>query len=516
MANPVTVTVTRTVRLRIAPSVDAGTSRASENTQAEWVKAVRFYADLFLEHPGVYAEKKRVTTQKGREREVSWTAKDLLGWAERVSVVTEDHPAVICDFAAVCPQMPVVLRRAAINAASGAVQSHLTNRETWAKADPAKRGREPRLPDPHPNLTLYDGMYDLGEARLRQGSCRLKVFSNGRWRWLDVPLLLPPYALDLFAQSEVEQARIAAERAEQNALMVAEKRERRTNEEKERLRATTGVWIAQSPTLIAKPDGLYLHVPFAKRVELAGRAEERRLTEPDLKVGTIDLNADSTAAVAWEGKRCKGVETVWHAKENAKRERALRKVARKQKASGTPVNGERSNRIIWSYIRDLDDSLAWHIAAQIVAWAVLLGLQVLVFEHLRPYRPESGLSWSRRTNRKRSYWLRGKVLRHTRDLALYHGILVVERNPAWTSQACPKCHRLAERFSPSGTGYPSRLHCGYCGWSGDANVAAALNLKRKWDRTFRYPTAAERRAAEPRRTGNGGATVNPETVPTAV
>ena len=103
-----------------------------------------------------------------------------------------------------------------------------------------------------------------------------------------------------------------------------------------------------------------------------------------------------------------------------------------------------------------------------------------------------------------------------RDLALREGILVVERNPAWTSQACPKCHRLAERFSPSGTGYPSRLHCGHCGWSGDANVAAALNLKLKWDRTFRYPTAAERKAADLRRIRKGGAPANPETVPTAV
>ncbi|MDA8344931.1 MAG: hypothetical protein M0Z66_05545 [Thermaerobacter sp.] len=51
MSSPITVTVTRTVRLRIAPSVDAGTFRAIENTQAEWGKAVRFYTDLFSEHP---------------------------------------------------------------------------------------------------------------------------------------------------------------------------------------------------------------------------------------------------------------------------------------------------------------------------------------------------------------------------------------------------------------------------------------------------------------------------------
>ncbi len=57
----------------------------------------------------------------------------------------------------------------------------------------------------------------------------------------------------------------------------------------------------------------------------------------------------------------------------------------------------------------------------------MAGLHVLVFEHLRPYRPKRGVSWSRRTNRKRSYWLRGKVLEHVWHLALCHGIVVVER-----------------------------------------------------------------------------------------
>ena len=234
-------------------------------------------------------------------------------------------------------------------------------------------------------------------------------------------------------------------------------------------------------------------------------------------MGTIDLNADATVGAAWEGAQCRDIETIWHARENAKRERALRKVARRQKASGTPVKGEHANRNLWRSILHLDDALAWHIAARIVAWAVALRLQVLVFEYLRPYRPERGRSWSRRTNRKRSYWLRGQVLHHVRHLALCNGILVVERNPAWTSQACPQCHRLAERFSPRGTGYPSRLHCGHCGWSGDANVAAALNLKGKWDRTFRDPTVAERKgAADLRRAGNGGATAKTEPIPTVV
>ena len=511
---PVMVSVTRTMRLSIPNSTPATVVQAMENTQAEWDKAVRFYAELFLGYLAVFEEKKTVVKRDGEERQVPWSSKDLLTWEERVTVPTERHPEVLYDVSAVFPQMPVTLRRAAINAASGAVQGYLTNRGLWEQADPKGRGKEPNPPAPHPNLTLYAGMYHLDTSCLRKGSCRLKVLAGGRWRWVDLPIGMPPYALDLFSESATELSRIAAERAEQNARMATEERERRSDEEHERLRLTPGVWLAQSPTLVAKGDDLYLHVPFVKRVALPGRAEERRLGEPDLKVGTVDLNADSTVAAAWEGQRCKGVETVWHARENVKG--ACAAEGRTQKASGTPIKGERSNRTIWTYVRNLDDSLAWQIASRLVAWAVLLGLQVLVFEYLRPYRPERGLSWSRRANRKRSYWLRGQVLRHARDLALREGILTVERNPAWTSQACPACHLLAERYASGGVGYPSRLHCGHCGWSGDANVAAALNLKLKWDRTFRYPTAEERRAAaDARRAGNGGATAKHEQVPAA-
>ena len=67
------------------------------------------------------------------------------------------------------------------------------------------------------------------------------------------------------------------------------------------------------------------------------------------------------------------------------------------------IKGERSNAGLWRYSAGLDAAVAWQVAAAIVAWAVASGLQVLVFEHPRPYRPERGLSWSRRTNRKRSY-----------------------------------------------------------------------------------------------------------------
>ena len=516
------IPATRTVRLRIAPSVNQGKVAAMVATTAEWDRAVAFYTNLFLDHPGVFDARRTVVLSSGpdacKTKEAAWTDKDRLTWAESVTVATPAHPSIVPErnFAATCPGAPRDLRRAAIHAAAGAVQSYLSNLHRWEKANPKRRSQPPKPPHPHPHLTAYGQMATVRLGDYRAGFVRLKVKVGTRWMWENLPVHAPPYLDNLLAESDRERERITTERAEQNRRMAAEGRTARTEAERRALRPAPGVWVAQSPTLIRKREGWWLHLPFEKRTKIAGKAEDRRLAEPDLKVGTVDLNADSAGAAAWEGARCRGIRTVWHARENAKREKALQKVARRQKRSGRPVKGQRSNGGLWRYIAGLDAAVAWRVAAAIVAWAVAAGLQVLVFEHLRPYRPERGLSWSRRTNRKRAYWLRGKLLKHVRHLAACHGILVVERNPAWTSQACPHCSRLGERFSPDGRGYPSRFRCGHCGWTGDANVVAALNLQRKWGRVFRYPTAEERRAAEASRGRKAGAAASREGSPETV
>jgi hypothetical protein len=44
----------RTVRMRIAPSANRRKVAALAATTAEWDRAVAFYTDLFLDHPGVF------------------------------------------------------------------------------------------------------------------------------------------------------------------------------------------------------------------------------------------------------------------------------------------------------------------------------------------------------------------------------------------------------------------------------------------------------------------------------
>ena len=131
------VPAVRTVRLRVAPSTNPGKIAAPAATTAVWDHAVAFYTDTFLDHPGVFDARKTRLVQRGPDagttKEVAWTDEDRLTWAEPVTVVTPTHPHIPTerDLDAVCPGCPMDLRRAAIHAASGAVQSYLSNVRRW-------------------------------------------------------------------------------------------------------------------------------------------------------------------------------------------------------------------------------------------------------------------------------------------------------------------------------------------------------------------------------------------------
>ena len=92
---------TRTVRLPIVPSPNARKVGALADTTTEWERAVAFYTDLFLDHPGVFeATKRRVVPagpRAGETEEVAWTDKDRLTWAESVTVATPAHPNIAPD-----------------------------------------------------------------------------------------------------------------------------------------------------------------------------------------------------------------------------------------------------------------------------------------------------------------------------------------------------------------------------------------------------------------------------------
>ncbi len=260
------VTVTRTVKFQVRSEANAGKISALLATAQEWDRAVAFYTDFFLDHPGIFSEQKTYVVKRGKhageERRRVLTAQEILSWAERHTVATKVHPDPLRDFGKVCPEAPTVLRRSAINHAAGAVRSYRSNLANWEAADPKRRGKAPAPPQPHPHLVAYEGISALRLEDYREGYLRLRLLDGERWEWRNLPVQGPPYAPELFAQSQAEKERIAGERMAQNRRMAEEGRAERTREERAALRPTVGAWVAQSPVLIPKEEGWWIHVPF--------------------------------------------------------------------------------------------------------------------------------------------------------------------------------------------------------------------------------------------------------------
>ncbi len=121
------------------------------------------------------------------------------------------------------------------------------------------------------------------------------------------------------------------------------------------------------------------------------------------------------------------IETVFVRDQGLDRHRYghLKRIARKQWQSGTPVKGEHSNQQLWGHVRRMNEDAAHQVARRIAAVCVRYPGCVLLFERLRTIKTKGG-SKSRRMNRKRANQLRGKINHYTKDKAYAGGTVTVE------------------------------------------------------------------------------------------
>ena len=194
------VPTTRTVRLRIAATANAGkVSRPGGHGRGGGSGRRLLHPAVPRSSPGVFEAKKPVVLKDGPEagptKDVAWTDKDRLTWAESVTVATPAHPDIAPerDFEEEWPGAPRHLRRAAIHAAAGAVQGYLRNLHRWEAGNPKRRGRRPKPPGPHPHLTAYGQRAQVRQANYRQDFVRLKVQQGARWGWVNFPVRAPRY-----------------------------------------------------------------------------------------------------------------------------------------------------------------------------------------------------------------------------------------------------------------------------------------------------------------------------------
>jgi IS605 OrfB family transposase len=264
--------------------------------------------------------------------------------------------------------------------------------------------------------------------------------------------------------------------------------------------------MAISLTIDIKLDSRYpnstrfaVHVPFEKYVETPKKAKEQRALNPGMPVVTVDLGVNRLAVMgAFHDSRLIATKFIHGGALNHHRRQLLSVIDKKRTQSGRLPKDVQDNRHLWAKVPNLDDNAARQVARQIVNFALTHDAQVIVFEYLRGYKPpKEKMSRSDRKSHKRAYWLRKKIMAWVRDLAFREGIFTVERNPAFTSQMCPHCQhahrqvgiRVKHTFTCSNPNHS---------YVADADFVGMMNLYRKWQHPFAYPS--QRKKDEPKPT----------------
>ncbi len=491
--------VTKTIKLGIHKEVHAIKRQAILDTQVLYNQVIAFYLEFFVAHRGVFEEKVPYTKKNGTSSERYWNAQELLTFAETHTLSTKAHPSPLMALVAAIPQaegMPTGLRRAAINHARGKVAGWITLSQQWEHG--GRKGSEPQLGVPSDPVTCYADMVDypdwdlLPQVTAQHTFVAIKLWYEGQWQKVPLPIMLPRYAHEALLAAQAESQRIRWEKTQIKAIKIP--KEPWTEEEKARIRPR--VWVTLSLAIYVKRDKRYprhlrfaLHVPMEKFVEAPPKAKVQRAENPGLPVVTVDLGVNRLAVMgAFRDNQLSATQFIHGGALNHKRHQLLSIINTKRVQSGRLQQNVPDNVFLWKKVRHLDENAARQVARQIVDFALQHDAHVIVFEYLRKYKaPKEKMSRAGRKNHKRAYWLRGQIVQWVRDLAFREGILTVERNPAYTSQMCPRC---PPEYRSVGTRVKHSFTCSNSGhaYQADADFVGMMNLYRKWTGTFTYPS----------------------------
>jgi|LSQX01.3.fsa_nt_gb IS605 OrfB family transposase len=335
-----------------------------------------------------------------------------------------------------------MFRRAAINAAYGSAKSFFSSLKNYKdkKAKVEARGKKYKQRPPVPprewnkNTVFYTGMI----KSMDDDTVMLKLYTGKSWVWLKF---------------------------------------RHTG------RTFPDGWNVCSPQAIIYKNRLELHFPVEKNIKLIKIAKQLR-QNPDLKVCAVDLNMDSNHAVCviLSSDGTQGKVKFIHGNKplQARRKRLLGKIAVKR----SQYNGileEDDNIALWKKIRDIEDYESHRVSRRIVEFAIENNAAVIVFENLKNLKPAKG-KYSKRSNTKRAYWLKGKIQNFTRYKALEHNILISLVSPRNTSRNCYYCVEQVFRYNDTPTGHTVGAPLFLCpnGHKGNADVNASWNIGKKF------------------------------------
>lgn len=288
---------------------------------------------------------------------------------------------------------PAVLMRAAIRKAIGAYKSWKSNYDKWTNRPKRHQHHRPPVQPRGFNFSLQ---YDSGMWKQDSGSdIMLKVLVSGQWKWTKFSYNGRTFGDD---------------------------------------------WVKGAPSVVSKRGMMFLTFPFEKYIPATGGIKNI-CSQNTLRFAAIDIDLDIHAAIVsiLEVEDNSVREVARHFIKNPKeinlRKRDLGRIAQTMNKTGIIHEGFCFQK--WEKIRLREGQMGRKVARQIVNLLAGYNCKFVAFEHLANLRPCKG-KYSRRSNQKRSYWLKSKIFNNVKTSAYQdYGILTTRVNPRNTSKLDP-------------------------------------------------------------------------------
>jgi IS605 OrfB family transposase len=245
-----------------------------------------------------------------------------------------------------------------------------------------------------------------------------------------------------------------------------------------------------------------LHTPLEKQFSSPPKIERQVTTSSETKICAVDVNLNAHQAVCTiqtvEGTILATTFIGGGRRIAGFRKKQLGRIARNRRKTGILTEGEQDNVHLWRKINNVDDSIAHLVSARIVQFARQHEATILVFEHLGTLKPHKG-TYSHRGNRKRAFWMKGRIFKYAKYKASTKGILTSRVSPRNTSREGARCHSLVARYEASqpAEGYASGtplVFCPECGMRGHADRNASLVIGQRLITRYQNPSQGKPRA----------------------
>jgi len=287
-----------------------------EQTQQLYNRVVSFYFDVIQAHPGI----------------LDLSNMEAVPALEKLTHATEKNPRPVMPLKDLAPDLPAMVRRAAISAALGSAKSFYTNLAKWRKRKQLaeSKGKRYTVRPPVPprrwnrSVTLYAGQWRTTDG----SSIMLKLWTGSSWAWVKVGTC-----------------------------------GRRLPEG----------WEKNSPQLVRHGPHWYAHISIERELARPKKVETQVKEIPETRICSVDLNINEHLAVCTiqtvEGTVV-ATRFIGGGKQlHGLRKRQLGRIARKRSKTGIIAEDEQDNKHLWAKVRALDSDTAHQVSHRIVAFA---------------------------------------------------------------------------------------------------------------------------------------------------